>query len=79
MIKDFFRFYITTSCGRIVEKATVDSINTNAELGFAGFTRVYPPPHKSSFLQLGLFEPLRPPNLHPKVHYAKDKTRPFFG
>ena len=30
-IKDFFRPYIATSCGRIVEKPTVDSINTNAE------------------------------------------------
>jgi hypothetical protein len=30
-IKDFFRFYIATSYGRIVAKPTVDSINTNAE------------------------------------------------
>jgi hypothetical protein len=28
-IKDFFRFHIATSCGRIVAKPTVDSINTN--------------------------------------------------
>jgi hypothetical protein len=39
-IKDFFRFYIATSSGRIVVKPTVDSINTNAEWFFAGFTRV---------------------------------------
>jgi len=39
-IKDFFRFYIATSCGRIVAKPTVDSINTNAERFFAGFTRI---------------------------------------
>ena len=39
-IKDFFRFYIATSCGRIVEKPTVDSINTNTEWFLAGVTRV---------------------------------------
>ena len=39
-IKDFFRFYIAISCGRIVAKPTVDSINTNAEWFFAGFTRI---------------------------------------
>jgi hypothetical protein len=39
-IKDFFRFHIATSCGRIVAKPTVDSINTNAEWFFAGFTRI---------------------------------------
>jgi hypothetical protein len=31
IIKDVFRFYIATSCGRIVVKLTVDLINTNAE------------------------------------------------
>jgi hypothetical protein len=36
----FFGFYIATSCGRIVVKPTVDSINTNAEWFFASFTRV---------------------------------------
>ena len=36
-IKDFFRFYIAISCGRIVVKPTVDLINTNAEWLFAGF------------------------------------------
>ena len=36
----FFRFYIATSCGRIVGKPTVDSINTNAEWIFTGFTRI---------------------------------------
>jgi hypothetical protein len=39
-IKEFFRFYIATSCGRIVAKLTVDSINTNTEWFFTGFTRV---------------------------------------
>ena len=39
-IKEFFRFYIATSCGRIVVKPTIDSINTNAEWFFAGFTRI---------------------------------------
>jgi hypothetical protein len=39
-MKDFFRFYIARSCGRIVAKPTVDSINTNAGWFFAGFTRV---------------------------------------
>jgi hypothetical protein len=39
-IKDFFRFFIATSCGKIVTKPTVDSINTNAEWFFAGFTRI---------------------------------------
>jgi hypothetical protein len=39
-IKDFFRFYIATSCGRIVAKPTADLINTNAEWFFAGFTRL---------------------------------------
>jgi hypothetical protein len=39
-IKDFFRFHIATSCGRIAVKPTVDSINTNAEWFFAGFTRL---------------------------------------
>jgi hypothetical protein len=32
MIKVFFhRFFIATSCGRIVAKPAIDSINTNAE------------------------------------------------
>jgi hypothetical protein len=39
-IKDFFCFYVATSCGRMVEKPTVDSININAEWFLAGFTRV---------------------------------------
>jgi hypothetical protein len=30
-IKDFFRFYIATSSGRIVVKPTVDSINTKTQ------------------------------------------------
>src|SRR3954453_14768358 len=39
-IKGFFRFFIATSRGKIVTKPTVDSINTNAEWFFAGFTRI---------------------------------------
>ena len=39
-IKDFFRFYIATSCGRIVAIPTADSINSIAEWFFGGFTRV---------------------------------------
>ena len=39
-IKDFFRFFIAMSCGKIVAKPTVDSINTNAEWFFTGFTRI---------------------------------------
>jgi hypothetical protein len=31
-IKIFLRFYIATSCGRIIAKPTVDSINTVTEL-----------------------------------------------
>jgi len=31
-IKDFFRFFIATSCGKIVTKPTVDSLNTNNRL-----------------------------------------------
>src|SRR5271163_1021999 len=33
-------FYIATSCGRIVDKPTPDSINTIAEWFFARFTRI---------------------------------------
>ena len=36
----FFRFHIATSCGKIVAKPTVDSINTNAEWFLTGFTRI---------------------------------------
>ena len=39
-VKDFLRFYVATSRGKIVERPTVDSINTVAEWFFAGFTRV---------------------------------------
>jgi hypothetical protein len=39
-VKDFFRFYIATSCGRIVAKPTVGSTNSIAEWFFGGFTRV---------------------------------------
>jgi hypothetical protein len=38
--KDFLRFHITLSQGRIRDKTTVDSVNTFAEWFFAGFTRV---------------------------------------
>ena len=39
-VKDFFRFYIATSYGRIVAKPTPDSINIIAEWFYAGFTRI---------------------------------------
>jgi hypothetical protein len=40
MVKDFLRFHIATSHGKIVEKPTVDSVNTFAEWFSAGFTRI---------------------------------------
>jgi hypothetical protein len=39
-VKDIFRFYIATNYSRIVTKPTTDSINTIAELVFAGFTPI---------------------------------------
>jgi len=39
-VKDFLHFHIATSRGKIVEKPTVDSVNTFAEWFFAGFTRI---------------------------------------
>lgn len=39
-VKDFLRFYIATSRGKIVEKPTPDSVNSFAEWFFAGFTRI---------------------------------------
>ena len=40
-IKDFLRFHVAISRGRIDDKrTTVDSVNTFAEWYFAGFTRV---------------------------------------
>jgi hypothetical protein len=39
-IKDFLRFYIATSRGKIVAKPTADSVNSFAEWFFAGFTRI---------------------------------------
>lgn len=38
-VKDFFRFYVATSRGRIVDKVTVKSVKSEAEKFFAGFTR----------------------------------------
>ena len=38
--KDFLRFHIALSRGRIRDKTTVHSVNTFAEWFFAGFTRV---------------------------------------
>jgi hypothetical protein len=38
--KDFFGYYISLSHGEIVDKPTIDSINTNAEWFFVGFTCV---------------------------------------
>jgi hypothetical protein len=39
-VKDFFRFYIATSCGRIMIIPTADSINSIAEWFFDSFTCV---------------------------------------
>jgi hypothetical protein len=39
-IKDFFRFFIATSCGKIVIKPIIDSININIKWFFVGFTRI---------------------------------------
>jgi hypothetical protein len=39
-VKDFLRFCIATSRGKIVVKPTADSANTFAEWFFAGFTRI---------------------------------------
>lgn len=39
-IKDFMRFHLSLSRGKIVEKSTAESANTFAEWFFAGFTRV---------------------------------------
>jgi hypothetical protein len=38
--KDFLRFHIALSRGRIEDKTTVDSVKTFAKWFFAGFTRV---------------------------------------
>ena len=38
--KDFLRFHIALSRGKIKNKTTVDSVKTFAEWFFAGFTRV---------------------------------------
>lgn len=38
--KDFLRFHIALSRGRIKDETTVDSVKTPAEWFFAGFTRV---------------------------------------
>jgi hypothetical protein len=39
-VKDFLRFHISTSRGKIVDEPTADSVNAFAEWFFAGFTRV---------------------------------------
>jgi hypothetical protein len=39
-VKDFLRFHIATSRGKIVEKPMADSVNTFAEWFFACFTRI---------------------------------------
>ena len=39
-IKDFFRFYALGSDGRLDPRMTVESLNSQAERFFAGFTRV---------------------------------------
>lgn len=39
-VKDFLRFHIATSCGKVVAQPTANSVNVFAEWFFAGFTRV---------------------------------------
>jgi hypothetical protein len=39
-VKDFLRFHVSTSRGKIVTVPTADSVNTFAEWFYAGFTRV---------------------------------------
>jgi hypothetical protein len=39
-VKDFVRFYIATSRGKIVEKPTADSVNSFLEPVFAGFIHI---------------------------------------
>jgi hypothetical protein len=39
-VKEFLRFYIATSRGKIVEKPMADSVNTFAEWFFTYFTRI---------------------------------------
>ena len=39
-VKDFFRFYVKQSKGLINKHASVESVVTNAEWFYAGFTRV---------------------------------------
>jgi hypothetical protein len=39
-VKDFFRFYSKSSKGRINKHASVESVVSEAERFFAGFTRV---------------------------------------
>ena len=39
-VKDFLRFYVATSRGKIVVRPTADLVNTFAEWFFAGFTSV---------------------------------------
>ena len=38
MIKDFFRFYIATSCPRLADKSTADLIESIAKWFFTAFT-----------------------------------------
>lgn len=38
-VKDFLRFYVATSRGKIITQPTADPVNTFAEWFFAGFTR----------------------------------------
>ncbi len=39
-VKDFLRFHAAVSKGKIQGRTTSDSLNTNAEWLFSGFTRV---------------------------------------
>jgi hypothetical protein len=47
MVKDFLRFYVATSRGKIVQQPTADSVNTFVEWFFAGFTSVIGTPTAS--------------------------------
>ena len=37
-VKDFLRFYIATSKGKLNNRSTIDSVNTHVEWFFAGFS-----------------------------------------
>jgi hypothetical protein len=64
-VKGFLRFYIATSRGKIVEKLTIDSVNTFAKWFFAGFSYITGKPtdkedgsevYKANALPLGTWQ-----------------------